>query len=109
MDLDLCNDVLQYVRAVAQDPSYPAYVDSSIIIGQTGGYREDIEGFDGIQYMRCGPDNGFFPDLSQVDSFKLLDDACSCAMWNMCAVKQLAGHCHSHARVRHDSTRRLPM
>ena len=49
-----------------QDPSYPAYVDSSIIIGQTGGYREDIEGFDGIEYMRCGPDNGFFPDLSQV-------------------------------------------
>lgn len=51
---------------MAQDPSYPAYVDSSIIIGQTGGFREDIEGFEGIEYMRCGPENGFFPDLSKV-------------------------------------------
>ena len=55
-----------YWFADLQDPSYPAYVDSSIIIGQTGEYREDIQGFDGIEYMRCGPDNSFFPDLSQV-------------------------------------------
>ena len=41
-------------------------MDSSIIIGQTGGFSEDIEGFEGIEYMRCGPENGFFPDLSTV-------------------------------------------
>ena len=49
-----------------QDPSYPAYVDSSIIIGQTGDFKEDIQGFEGVEYMRCDPENGFFPDLSKV-------------------------------------------
>ena len=49
-----------------QDPSYPAYVDSSIIMGQTGEFEEGSQGFAGIEYMRCDPDNGFFPDLSKV-------------------------------------------
>jgi len=64
-DPALCGS-FECITAELQDPSYPAYVDSSIIIGQTGEYREDIQGFDGIEYMRCGPDNSFFPDLSQV-------------------------------------------
>ena len=56
-------------------------MDSSIIIGQTGGYREDIEGFDGIEYLRCGPDNGFFPDLSQVDTAVSPVDAKNVSTW----------------------------
>lgn len=47
-----------------QDPSYPVYVDSSVIMGMTGGHNGT--GFDGIQYMVCSADNGFFPDLSKV-------------------------------------------
>ncbi|KAK1306581.1 hypothetical protein QJS10_CPA10g01825 [Acorus calamus] len=73
-----------------QDPSYPvrgipripltfvhtctvmatkeekAYVDSSVIMGQTGLYQKDIEKFGKIEYMRCTPENGFFPDLSTI-------------------------------------------
>lgn len=51
-------------KVAVQDPSYPAYVDSSVMIGQTGGYSET--GYDGIEYMVCRPENDFFPDLSQV-------------------------------------------
>lgn len=43
-----------------------AYVDSSVIMGQTGQYQKDFERFGKIEYMRCTPENGFFPDLSTV-------------------------------------------
>ncbi|KAH0751043.1 hypothetical protein KY290_030275 [Solanum tuberosum] len=49
-----------------QDPSYPAYVDSSVIMGQTGQFQKDVEKYGNIAYMRCTPENGFFPDLSSV-------------------------------------------
>ena len=48
----------------AQDPAYPVYVDSSVIMGMTGPH--DGTGFQGITYMECRPDNDFFPDLSKV-------------------------------------------
>ncbi|KAJ4976966.1 hypothetical protein NE237_002072 [Protea cynaroides] len=49
-----------------QDPSYPAYVDSSVIMGQTGQFQKAVEKYENIEYMRCSPENGFFPDLSIV-------------------------------------------
>ncbi|KAL3621038.1 LL-diaminopimelate aminotransferase, chloroplastic [Castilleja foliolosa] len=54
------------VTMAVQDPSYPAYVDSSVILGQTGQFQKDVEKFGNIEYMRCTPENGFFPDLSTV-------------------------------------------
>ncbi|XP_059653099.1 LL-diaminopimelate aminotransferase, chloroplastic-like [Cornus florida] len=54
------------VTMAVQDPSYPAYVDSSVIMGQTGQFQKDVEKYGKIEYMRCSPENGFFPDLSTV-------------------------------------------
>lgn len=54
------------VTMAVQDPSYPAYVDSSVIMGQTGQFQKDVEKYAKIEYMRCSPENGFFPDLSTV-------------------------------------------
>ncbi|XP_042487625.1 LL-diaminopimelate aminotransferase, chloroplastic [Macadamia integrifolia] len=54
------------VTVAVQDPSYPAYVDSSVIMGQTGLFQKDVEKYQNIAYMRCSPENGFFPDLSIV-------------------------------------------
>lgn len=54
------------VTMAVQDPSYPAYVDSSVIMGQTGQFQKDVEKYGSIAYMRCTPENGFFPDLSSV-------------------------------------------
>lgn len=47
-----------------QDPTYPVYVDTGVILGQTGHYDAQQEHYGGITYMRCLPENGFFPDLS---------------------------------------------
>jgi len=41
-------------------------VDSSVIMGQTGQFNTDVQKYGNIEYMRCTPENGFFPDLSTV-------------------------------------------
>ncbi|GAB4821306.1 hypothetical protein N2152v2_008352 [Parachlorella kessleri] len=51
------------VTVAVQDPSYPVYVDSSVIMGMTGDHNGT--GFDGIEYMLCSADNDFFPDFSK--------------------------------------------
>jgi len=56
----------QDVSVAAQDPSYPVYVDSSVIMGMTGGYNPETKAFDGLEYMPCRPENDFFPDLAKV-------------------------------------------
>lgn len=52
-----------------QDPSYPVYVDTTVMMGNTGGHNGT--GFDGIQYMVCTPENNFFPDLDKVGNHEL--------------------------------------
>eukprot|EP00252_Welwitschia_mirabilis_P017425 TRINITY_DN38638_c0_g1_i1.p1 TRINITY_DN38638_c0_g1~~TRINITY_DN38638_c0_g1_i1.p1 ORF type:complete len:469 (-),score=98.16 TRINITY_DN38638_c0_g1_i1:244-1650(-) len=54
------------VTIAVQDPSYPVYVDTSVIMGQTGTFDKDVEKYGKIVYMECLPENGFFPDLSSV-------------------------------------------
>lgn len=54
------------VTMAVQDPSYPAYVDSSVIMGQTGEFQKEVEKYGKIEYMKCTPENGFFPDLSNI-------------------------------------------
>ena len=54
------------VTVAVQDPSYPVYVDGSVIQGLTGGFNTSAGQFDGIEYMACTPENGFFPDLESL-------------------------------------------
>ena len=58
-------------RVAVQDPSYPVYVDTSVIMGMTGDYDQEATSFSNVQYMPCTPDNGFFPDLSVVSHMHL--------------------------------------
>ena len=53
------------VKSAVQDPSYPVYVDTSVMMGQTGELNEDKGQYDNIVYMECNPANGFFPDLDK--------------------------------------------
>jgi len=53
------------VSIAVQDPSYPVYVDTGVMTGQTGLFDADTSQFDGIVYMPCTPENGFFPDLEK--------------------------------------------
>lgn len=52
------------VSVAVQDPSYPVYVDTAVMQGQTGEFDESVSQFKGIAYMKCDAANGFFPDLS---------------------------------------------
>ena len=47
-----------------QDPSYPVYVDGSVLIGATGGWEGS--GYKGITYLPCTAENDYFPDLSRL-------------------------------------------
>ncbi|XVF39461.1 hypothetical protein PTKIN_Ptkin01aG0036800 [Pterospermum kingtungense] len=52
------------VTVAVQDPSFPAYIDSSVIVGQAGELEEETGKYGNIIFMNCGPENNFFPDLS---------------------------------------------
>ena len=45
-----------------QDPSYPVYVDGSVLIGAAGAWAGS--GYQGISYLPCTKENNYFPDLS---------------------------------------------
>lgn len=46
-----------------QDPAYPVYVDSNVIAGRTGLAQNGQ--YEGLVYMPCTEDNGFFPELPE--------------------------------------------
>lgn len=50
-----------------QDPSYPVYVDTGVILGQTAAYDAPSRKYQGISYMPCLPTNDFFPHLLESD------------------------------------------
>ncbi|KAL3925949.1 MAG: hypothetical protein SGILL_000050 [Bacillariaceae sp.] len=54
------------VISAVQDPSYPVYVDTSVMMGQTGNQDPKSMQYDNIVYMNCNPDNGFFPDYASM-------------------------------------------
>src|SRR3989338_10503386 len=49
-----------------QDPSYPVYIDSSVMYGKTGSCNKKTSQFSNIVYMPCTPGNNFFPDLRKM-------------------------------------------
>ncbi|MDR1929296.1 MAG: LL-diaminopimelate aminotransferase [Treponema sp.] len=49
---------------VVQDPSYPVYVDGSVLIGAAGPWGDS--GYGGITYLPCTAENGYFPDLDRL-------------------------------------------
>jgi LL-diaminopimelate aminotransferase len=56
--------------AAVQDPSYPVYVDGSVLIGSAG--AAGTAGYRGITYLPCTAANGYFPDLSLIPSGALV-------------------------------------
>lgn len=58
------------VKVAVQDPSYPVYVDGSVIIGAAG--KNTGKGYKGVTYMSCVPENNFFPDLSKIKKNSLI-------------------------------------
>jgi LL-diaminopimelate aminotransferase len=55
------------VRIAVPDPVYPVYVDTNVMAGRTGPFRDGRYG--GLIYLDCTEDNGYVPDppKSRVD------------------------------------------
>jgi LL-diaminopimelate aminotransferase len=47
-----------------QDPSYPVYVDGSVLAGAAGGWAGT--GYEGVTYLPCTAENRYFPDLAKL-------------------------------------------
>lgn len=54
------------VVSAVQDPSYPVYVDTAVMMGQTGNINQATKQFEKIVYMPCNPSNNFFPDVTKL-------------------------------------------
>ena len=46
------------------DPVYPVYVDTNVMIGNTGD-ADDSGAYAGLVYLKCSPENGFVPEIPQ--------------------------------------------
>lgn len=56
-----------FVKTIScQDPSYPVYVDTSVMMGQTGNINPDTKQYENIVYMPCTAENDFFPDIENI-------------------------------------------
>ena len=59
-------------KVAVQDPSYPAYVDSSVIMGHSTGFDDATMQYKNITYMPCNAENDFFPELSAAKGSELI-------------------------------------
>jgi LL-diaminopimelate aminotransferase len=57
-------------KIAVQDPSYPVYVDGSVLIGAAGAGTDT--GYAGITYLPCTAENNFFPGLSSIPANSLV-------------------------------------
>jgi LL-diaminopimelate aminotransferase len=72
------------INIAVQDPSYPVYVDGSVIAGAAG--RGDAPpkltecedcspedaGYSGIKYLPCTPENNYFPSLAGIENNSII-------------------------------------
>jgi len=57
-------------KIAVQDPSYPVYVDGSVLVGAAGGWEGT--GYTGITYLPCTAENNFFPNLDLIPQNSLI-------------------------------------
>lgn len=53
------------IRVAIPDPVYPAYLDTNVMAGRTGQFRDGR--YEGIVYMDCLKENNFLPELPDQD------------------------------------------
>mgnify|MGYP006971916628 CR=1 FL=1 len=47
-------------KIAIQDPVYPVYIDTNVMAGRTGVFRNGR--YEGVVYLPCVPENDFLPD-----------------------------------------------
>ncbi len=78
------------VKIAVQDPAYPVYVDGSVIVGAAG--KNNGNGYKGVTYMPCTPENNFFPDLSKIKKNSLIYFCSPNNPTGACATKEDLKH-----------------
>jgi len=58
------------VKIAVQDPSYPVYVDGSVLAGAAGAWEGN--GYKGITYLPCTAENDFFPNLDLIPNDSII-------------------------------------
>lgn len=74
-----------------QDPTYPAYVDTGVMLGQSKHYDSSNAQYHGITYMPCMPENDFFPDLTKTPRTDLI---------YFCSPNNPTGSAATHAQLK---------
>lgn len=59
-------------KIAVQDPSYPVYIDTAVMMGQSNHFDSSLNRYANISYMECDPSNNFFPNLSKLSSVDLI-------------------------------------
>lgn len=83
-----------------QDPVYPVYVDSSVINGRTGEFKDGR--FEGLVYMPCSEENGFVPEVpaAHVDIIYLCSpNNPTGAVMTHDQLKEFVEYAHEHKAV----------
>jgi LL-diaminopimelate aminotransferase len=75
--------------ACVQDPSYPVYVDGSVLVGAAGAMQG--EGYAGITYLPCTAENAYFPDLKAIPQGSII---------YFCSPNNPTGAVYSHAQLK---------
>jgi LL-diaminopimelate aminotransferase len=57
-------------KIAVQDPSYPVYVDGSVLAGAAGSWEGS--GYAGITYLPCTPENDYFPNIDLIPQNSLI-------------------------------------
>lgn len=55
-----------------QDPSYPAYVGSTVMTGKSGESDQSSGQYHGIRYLACTPENDFCPQVEDLEGVDIL-------------------------------------
>lgn len=59
-------------NVAVQDPSYPAYVDSSVMNGHATSFDDITKQYGNITYLSCNSNNNFFPNLAHANDSEII-------------------------------------
>jgi LL-diaminopimelate aminotransferase len=54
------------VKVAIQNPAYPVYIDSSVILGMTENYDTNLQSYKNMTSIVCSPENNFLPNLDLI-------------------------------------------
>ncbi len=73
-----------------QSPSYPAFIDDTVLSGASGAYEESLQRYTNLRFFPCSPENNFFPNYGENPEIDLL---------YVCNPNNPTGSCHTRQEL----------